>query len=50
MIFPTTSEHKKELDLFMQHMLNEAFSVSYYKNVMINQYLRILCSLMRKIM
>jgi len=48
-LFACTEEHKKELDLFIGQLLGEVFTISYFKNIFNNQFLRVLCEFLQTI-
>jgi hypothetical protein len=48
-IFVCTDEHKKEIDLYMDQLINEPFAYSYFRNIFLNQFVRILCFFLNKI-
>lgn len=49
MIFPTSDEHRRELDFFMNSLLSEAFSEDYFEEVYIYQFMKIVRALLRQL-
>lgn len=49
LVFPTSSEHRKELEFFLTTLLSEIFSVDYFTEVYLNQFVKVLKSLLRQL-
>jgi hypothetical protein len=49
LVFPTSNEHKKELEFFLTSLLSEIFSVEYFFEVYQNQFIKVLKSLLRQL-
>jgi hypothetical protein len=49
LVFPTSSEHRKELEFFLNSLLAEIFSVEYFEEVYLNQFLKVLKSLLKQL-
>jgi hypothetical protein len=49
LVFPTSNEHKKELEFFLTSLLSEIFSVEYFIEVYQNQFNKVLKSLLRQL-
>ena len=49
LVFPTSSEHKKELEFFLNTLLAEIFSVEYFYEVYMNQFIKVLKSLLKQL-
>src|ERR1700733_13203501 len=48
-VFVNGEETKRELDLFMNGLIGESFTISYYKEIFIYQFIRILAGFINKI-
>lgn len=49
LVFPTSNEHKKELEFFLTSLLSEIFSVEYFFEVYQNQFIKVLKALLRQL-
>lgn len=49
LVFPTSNEHKKELEFFLTSLLSEIFSVEYFFEIYLNQFIKVLKSLLRQL-
>jgi hypothetical protein len=49
LVFPTSNEHRKELEFFLTSLLSEIFSVEYFHEVYIHQFIKILNALMSQL-
>lgn len=50
LVFPTSNEHRKELEFFLTCLLSEIFSVEYFHEIYIHQFLKILKVLLGQLM
>lgn len=50
LVFPTSNEHKKELEFFLTSLLSEIFSREYFHEIYIHQFLKILKALLSQLM
>lgn len=48
-LFACAEEHKKELDLFIGQLLSEVFTQQYFKNIFVNQFVRLLCDFLQTV-
>lgn len=49
LVFPTSEEHKKELEFFMNRLISETFSYEYYEEIYICQFIKIQKSLLNQL-
>ena len=49
LVFPSSEEHKKELDFFLNCLMSEAFSQEFFEEIYIYQFMKIVRSLLRQI-
>jgi hypothetical protein len=48
-VFACTEEHKKELDLFIGMLISESFSLEYFEDIYLNQFVRVLCHFLKRV-
>lgn len=49
LIFPTSDEHRREIDFFMSSLMSEAFTQDYFEEVYIYQFMKIVRALLRQL-
>jgi hypothetical protein len=49
LVFPTSNEHKKELEFFLNTLLSEIFSFDYFYEVYMNQFIKVLKALFKQL-
>lgn len=49
LVFPTSNEHRRELEFFLNSLLSEIFSVEYFEEVYMNQFVKVLRHLFRQL-
>ena len=49
MIFPTSDEHRRELDFFFNTLMSEAFTQDYFEEVYVYQFMKIIKSLLKQL-
>ncbi len=49
LVFPTENEHKRELEFFLTSLLSEIFTVDYFHEIYMNQFIKILKTLLRQL-
>lgn len=50
LIFPTSDEHRRELEFFMNTLMSEAFTQDYFEEIYIYQFMKIVRALLRQLM
>lgn len=49
LIFPTSDEHRRELDFFLNSLMSSAFTQEYFEEVYIYQFMKVIRSLLRQL-
>jgi hypothetical protein len=49
LIFPTSDEHRRELDFFFNTLMSEAFTQDYFEEVYVYQFMKIIKSLLKQL-